>query len=307
MTAARRLCLLLCMLALAAAGTAAAPAAAQDGAEPPGPVYEEWEWADADAAAIHPGVQTVVEGAQCTSNFVFVQVDGDGYLVDVLLGFAGHCAASTGNADECQDEAYPVGHPVEVQGADHQATVAYNATLTMIRVGETDSDTCFNNDFGLVRLHRDDWARVNPSLPEFGGPLGVNTTGTTEGEEVYAWGNSGLRFGVEETNPKRGVSLGTDSAGWNHNVYTVTPGVPGDSGSGYLDADGHALGVVSTVEFALFPGSNNIVDLDRALRYAVEHEPELAQLRLERGTEPFDPSWPLVVSDHASSVEVVLP
>lgn len=290
MTATRRVCLLACLLPLTAAGTAA-PATAQD--EPPGPLYAEWEWADADTATIHPGVQTVVEGAQCTSNFVFVQVDEDGYLVDVLLGFAGHCAAATGNPNECADEAYPVGHPVEVQGAQQQATVAYNASLTMIRVDEQDDDACFNNDFGLVRLHRDDWAQVNPSVPVFGGPLAVNTTGTTEGDEIYAWGNSGLRLGLEDTNPKRGVSLGTDSGGWNHNVYTVTPGIPGDSGSGYLDLDGRALGVVSTVEFALFPASNNLVDLDRALRYAVEHEPDLAHLRLEPGTEPFDPSWPL--------------
>lgn len=243
-----------------------------------------------DEAAIHPGVQTVVEGSQCTSNFVFVQVDDDGYLVDVLIGYAAHCAASTSNADECKDEAYPVGHPVDVQGALHQATVAYNASLTMIGVGEGDPDMCFNNDFGLVRLHRDDWARVNPSVPTYGGPAGINTAGTTQGDEVYAWGNSGLWLGLDPVRPKRGVALGTDSGGWNHKVYTVTPGIPGDSGSCYLDSDGNALGVVSTVELALFPGSNNVTDLDRALGYAIRHEPDLAHLRLEPGTEPFDPA-----------------
>lgn len=290
MNTTRRLWLLP-LLVLLLVGTAV-PAVAEEDEEPPGPVYAEWQWADPDDATIHPGVQTVVEGAQCTSDFVFVQVDEEGYLIDVLLGYAGHCAASTSNSDECRDEAYPVGHPVEVRGAEHQATVAYNASLTMRRVGEDDRDTCFNNDFGLVRLHRDDWERVNPSMPVFGGPVGVNTAGTAEGDEVYAWGNSGLWFGLEPAQPKRGVALGTDSSGWNHNVYTVAPGIPGDSGSGYLDVDGNALGVVSTVEFALFPGSNNVTDLDRALRYAMEHEPDLAHLRLEPGTEPFDPSIP---------------
>lgn len=283
-------------LVLAAAlvtGAAAPSPAAADTTAQPWPVYEEWTWADADEAPIHPGVQTRVEGGQCTSNFIFVQVqnvDGVDYLTDVLLGYAAHCAASTGNANECLDEAYPVGHPVDVQGAEHQASVAYNASLTMIRVGEDDPDTCFNNDFGLVRLHRDDWANVNPSLPVFGGPVAVNETATSVGDEVYAWGNSSLRFGVEETNPKQGQSMGTDSSGWNHNVYTVTPGVPGDSGSGYLDLDGNALGVVSTVELAPFPGSNNIVDVRLALQYAVHHEPDLANLRLEPGTEEFDPN-----------------
>lgn len=271
--------------------SAGASPALAEGDEPPGPVYDEWEWADAEAS-IHPGVQTVVEGGQCTSNFVFVQVEeveGVEYLTDVLLGSAGHCAASTSNANECLDEAYPVGHPVGVQGAQEQATVAYNASLTMISVGEDDADICFNNDFALFRLHPDDWANVNPSLPAFGGPVAINTTGTSEGDDVFAWGNSSLRLGIEETNPKRGISLGTDSGGWNHNLYTVTPGIPGDSGSGYLDADGNALGVVSTLEILLAPGSNNIMDVRLAMQYAIDHEPGLAHLRLEPGTQPFDP------------------
>lgn len=283
--------LFLLVLLLLAMSTVASPALAET-TDAPGPVYSEWEWAGADTASIHPGVQTRVEGAQCTSNFIFVQVqqiDGVGYLTDVLLGYAGHCATSTGNADECTDEAYEVGHRVEVQGADHEATVAYNASLTMIRVKEDDPDTCMNNDFGLVRLHRDDWANVNPSLPLFGGPVAVNETGTSLGDDVYAWGNSSLRLGFEETSPKQGVSLGTDSGGWNHRVYTVTPGIPGDSGSGYLDAEGNALGLVSTVALAPFTGSNAITDVRRALQYAVDHEPGLAQLRLEPGTESFNP------------------
>jgi hypothetical protein len=41
--------------------------------------------------------------------------------------------------------------------------------------------------------------------------------------------------------------LGDDGAGWSHNVATVTPGVPGDSGSAFLDANGRALGVLSTL------------------------------------------------------------
>ena len=29
------------------------------------------------------------------------------------------------------------------------------------------------------------------------------------------------------------MSDGTGNEGWNHDVFTVTPGIPGDSGSGY--------------------------------------------------------------------------
>ena len=281
---------LVLVLSVVLAPVGAAPVGAQT--EAPGPVYADWEWADASEAWIHPGVQTVVEGGQCTSNFIFVQVetvDGVEYLTDVLLGYAGHCATSTTEGDECTDEAYPIGHPVEVDGALHEGTVAYNASLTMIRVGETDTDTCMNNDFGLVRLHPADWARVNPSVPVFGGPVAVNETGTSMGDEVFSWGNSGLRLGIHQTSPKQGLSLGTAAGGWNHNVGTVTPGIPGDSGSAFLDAAGNALGVVSTVELAPFPATNNVTDLRLALQYVVDHEPELADVRLEPGTEPFDP------------------
>jgi hypothetical protein len=64
---------------------------------------------------------------------------------------------------------------------------------------------------------------------------------------VHRAGN--WRGGITQLSPKRGVSLGDDGAGWSHNVATVTPGVPGDSGSAFLDANGGALGVLSTLPF----------------------------------------------------------
>lgn len=52
----------------------------------------------------------------------------------------------------------------------------------------------------------------------------------------------------------------------------MTPGVPGDSGSGVLDADGRALGVLSTVELSPRPASNGISVLSSALSYAAQNE-----------------------------------
>lgn len=270
-----------------------ADGARDTGATTPAPVYADWAWAPADSAPIRPGRQTVTDGAQCTANFVFVRtevVDGVEYLVDVLLGTAAHCISSASGADECADEALPIGTPTQVDGATRPAAAAYNATLSMQRVGETDPDTCLHNDVGMIRLAFADWSRVNPSVPDFGGPVGVNSAGSPQGADVYSWGNSSLRLGVEETSPKRGVSLGDSAGGWNHTFYTVTPGIPGDSGSGLLDADGRALGILSTVAIAPFAGSNNADDVGRALAWAREHEPAMAGLRLEPGTEPFDPS-----------------
>jgi hypothetical protein len=48
----------------------------------------------------------------------------------------------------------------------------------------------------------------------------------------------------------------------------VSPGIPGDSGSAYLDASGNALGILSTVELAPVPASNGVGTLSKELAYA---------------------------------------
>ena len=94
--------------------------------------------------------------------------------------------------------------------------------------------------------------------------------------------------GIEALSPKQGTSLGTEGDGWSHPVYTVTPGVPGDSGSAFLDAEGNALGTLSTLAIAPLAGSNGVSDLAHELGYAQQHG-GIAGLRLVPGTEPFSP------------------
>ena len=106
------------------------------------------------------------------------------------------------------------------------------------------------------------------------------------GERVFSFGNSSLRGGAELLSPKTGLSLGTTGGGWTHPVYTVTPGVPGDSGSGFLDGEGKALGTLSTLALAPLAGSNGVGDLQRELAFAQSHS-GIAGLRLVPGTEPF--------------------
>jgi len=221
-------------------------------------------WAPAASATIHPGVQTDTAGAQCTANFVFY--DGS----SVYLGQAAHCSG-TGAATEtngCDSGSLPVGTAVTVDGASRPGTLVYNSWLTMQAAGEADPDTCQYNDFALIRLDPADAGKVNPSVPHWGGPVATNTTGTAALDTVYSYGNSSLRGGITQLSPKTGVSLGTDSGGWNHTVYTVTPGIPGDSGSAFLDASGRALGVLSTVALAPLTGSNGVGDVSRELAYA---------------------------------------
>ena len=55
--------------------------------------------------------------------------------------------------------------------------------------------------------------------------------------------------------------------GWSHNVSTLTPGIPGDSGSGFLNDSGQAIGILSTLQLAPLPGSNGVGDLGKELAY----------------------------------------
>jgi hypothetical protein len=238
-------------------------------------------WAPASSATITPGVQTYTAGGQCTANFVFTSGS------DVFIGQAAHCAG-TGAATEtdgCDSGSLPLGTPVEVSGATRPGTMAYSSWITMQAGGETDPDACAYNDFALVRLDPADVGRVNPSVPGFGGPVGIGGP-SADGARVYSYGNSSLRLGITKLSPKEGVVVATEGNGWSRVVYTATPGIPGDSGSGFLDAAGGAIGTLSTLAILPSPLSNGVGDLQRELQYARDHG-ALPALQLVNGTEPF--------------------
>jgi len=239
-------------------------------------------WAPAATAPIHPGVQTVTAGAQCTANFVFTSG------TTVYIGQAAHCSGTGGNTetDGCTSGSLPIGTPVDVGGVA-TGTMVYNSWLTMQSLGETDANTCAYNDLALIQLSASDAAKVNPSIPFWGGPTSVGG-GTALGDNVYSYGNSSLRLGLTQLSPKRGLSLGDDGGGWTHTVYTVTPGIPGDSGSAFLNASGQAIGVLSTVAIAPLAGSNGVGDLAHELAYLNSHTS--MSVSLATGTEPFSTS-----------------
>ncbi|MFC5993713.1 serine protease [Pseudonocardia hispaniensis] len=269
---------------VAAAVALPATATADPAASPP-PQPSSSRWAPAASAAIHPGVQTITAGGgTCTSNFVFT--DGD----RTFIGQAAHCAG-TGQATEtngCDSASMPLGTEVEIEGAAVRGTLAYSSWLTMQARGETDPDTCAFNDFALVEIDPADAANVNPSVPFFGGPTGVNVDGLPLGTRVYSYGNSPLRAGVGALNPKAGISAGDVGGGFGHEVYTASPGVPGDSGSAFLDDQGRAVGVLSTLNLAPLPLSNGLADISRALAYANQYG-TVGYVQLVAGTEPFAP------------------
>jgi hypothetical protein len=240
-------------------------------------------WAPADQATVHPGVQVFTQGAQCTANFVYQDAS------DVYLGQAAHCSGTGSSTDTngCESGSLPIGTPVDVTGASHPGTLVYNSWLTMQSKGETDADTCAYNDLALIRLDPADVANVNPSVPALGGPTGLGSWGAT-GSTVYSYGNSELRGGVTALSPKQGIVVQGTPSGWSHDVYTVTPGIPGDSGSGFMDASGGAIGVLSTVQLAPLVGANGVGNLSMELAYMHANASQFSGVNLVAGTEPFN-------------------
>jgi hypothetical protein len=246
-----------------------------------GPAQAAPTWAPAATAPVHPGVQTITNGGQCTSNFVFFDAANN-----VYIGQAAHCSGTDGNTatNGCEAGSLPTGTPVEVDGASQPGTIVYSSWVTMQANGEADADTCQYNDFALIRLNAADYAKVNPSIPFWGGPTGL-TGSVAQTDKVLSYGNSSLRLGITQLSPKEGVSLGQDAGGWNHTVYTVSPGIPGDSGSAFIDRQGRAFGVLSTLQIAPVAGGNGVGDLSREIAYMESHGgPDVT---LAQGTEAF--------------------
>lgn len=226
-------------------------------------------WAPLSSATIRPGVQMNTGGSQCTSNFVFYDA------TDIYLGYAAHCAGTGGSTSTngCTTGSRALGTKVSIQGASRQGTLAYSAWRAMQAAGENpNSEACRYNDFALVKLHPADHGRVNPSVLHFGGPTGLCDNPRVTGEEVISYGNSGLRFGFDPVAPKDGVTLFRTAGAWSSTVYMASPGVPGDSGSGYMMADSHcAWGVTSTIALAPYAASNGISSVKLGLQYAASH------------------------------------
>jgi hypothetical protein len=254
-----------------------------------------------DAAGIHPGVRTVTAGKTfCTANFVFYDAAGHFYL-----GQAAHCAR-VGTSDEkpgtgtgCTFASRPLGTPVTFEDSRVRGTLVYSSWSAMQGHHETDPSACKDNDFALVRVP--DFARnqVNPSMPLFGGPTGLNYTGTKAGDTVLGYGNSPTRQDWDDVKPKQAVSAGDVDNGWAHLIYAHNPGIPGDSGGPYLDAAGRALGSLSTLVINPAPGSNSLTDLAKALAYA-QRWSGIKGLRLATGTQKF--AGPSIASPLANQV-----
>ena len=70
-------------------------------------------------------------------------------------------------------------------------------------------------------------------------------------------------------------------------VFTVSPRIPGDSGSAFLDADGNAIGILSTLAIAPLAGSNGVGDVNHEINYMHAHS-SFASVQLAPGTVAFN-------------------
>ena len=238
------------------------------------------------------------DGAQCTAQLRVTPTRAG----NTYLGYAAHCAGTGSSTDTngCQTDSRPARHP----GRPHQRRQPRqrghrsSATARSPTAPGSPSTSSARPTPTPAPTTTSPWSRstpatsrkVNPSVPFWGGPTGIDTDGTAAGDRVWTYGNSSLRAGLSPLSPHTGVSLGDDAAdgGWSHPLYTVTPGIPGDSGSGFMTAgrqgDRRALdarpGPAPGVEQHRRPGQGARLRPGplRDRRAAAGH-----------GTEPFDP------------------
>jgi hypothetical protein len=229
------------------------------------------EWATLGAATIRPGVQVLSDGGQCTSNFLFTSPDNR----SVYIGFAAHCVTHNdpnSAEDGCDSASDPmdIGTKLDVEGAEHPATLVYTSWGTMQEQGGANAEECAFNDFAFAELDARDAAKANPAMLFFGGPTALADPGDVGMlDKVMTYGDSGLRAGLSALSPHEGYVIeAPGNHGWTTQVYTLPQGIPGDSGSGVITADGAALGVLVTISYG--GGSNGVTTLANAMAYAAE-------------------------------------
>ena len=183
------------------------------------------------------------DGAQCTANFVFT--DGAG---NVYVGYAAHCAGKGAATDTngCNADSVPLGTKVTFTNDGNLAsegtpvgtgTLAYSSWITERQLGTTDAE-----HLRLQRLRAGQGRRrpTSPrSTPRSRSGAARPASTPTAPRPATASGPTATPASVaasQPLSPHTGVSLGDDAAdgGWSHPLYTVTPGIPGDSGSGFL-------------------------------------------------------------------------
>jgi len=189
----------------------------------------------------------------CTANFVFADDAGNRYI-----GTAGHCAPIR---DGVHVWPYPEG-PVALHGtrADTAARIGTfvfaastlaPATLPVPFVGYVPEW-----DFALIRL--DAGVAVSPQMAHFGGPMALHDELSSEPALLhhYGWGVHGVNGEPEVEDccaleqPAHGRTALALHLAHPRLVHVFDVAGGGDSGSPVISADGRAVGIVSSANYA---------------------------------------------------------
>lgn len=220
-----------------------------------------------------------VESTACTAGFVFRSARA------TFLGYAAHCAIPTQDRRRtgCEYDTLPLGTRVEIRGEDGaraHGSLAYSSWRTMRARGETDEDRCRFNDLALVAIDAEDVGSIDPTVPGVGGPTGLGRGSPERYERVVSYEPYVTRPAV-----KQGIVLGARGGGWSHRIDMSPAASLGDSGSGLLDAEGAAFGILTT-RYLDRLATSGVTDLRLALAYA-ERYGEVGEVDLVPGREPF--------------------
>ena len=252
-------------------------------------------WAFESTATLHPGVMAYTAGAQCTANFVYT--DG-----------AATCTSAT------RRTAPAPARPPTPTGADTVAAARHTGHLQPRRERSSARARGRHRHPGLLVVAGDAegrrdrrrtpaptttsrWSRSTRPTSRTSTPPSRSSAARTRWRHRHVGRRQDLQLrqlarcarGSRQLSPKLGVSLGDNAGGWTTLVYTVTPGIPGDSGSGFMDANGNAFGVLSTVAIAPVAGSNGVGDLRKELAYANTHGMTGVASSRARGRSPRPP------------------
>ena len=221
------------------------------------------------ATGVQPGSQMIITIDDagtfgCSANFIWEDTSttiGEGEVDDperhpLYIGAAGHCFLA-GGKNAIENAKREGEEDDNLQPADRVSSVKLckdctfgGATGLSVIDGETyelgdvvyarqnlPDGTQVGHDFGLVRIPEELRPAVDPSIPQFGGPISVENGPVPQGEPVCQFGAGVGNGEVFATQATRGVSEGAiiredrDGDEINDAWYAGIRASPGDSGS----------------------------------------------------------------------------
>lgn len=174
---------------------------------------------------IRPGAWINMGASYCTASFVVEDEFGRLYLTT-----SGHCTQSNGQRAE-------ILHNTPIAGAAEWEE--FGTVIARWPSGQ---------DAALIRIDEDWYDRVNPSMPGWGGPTGVAKSPPTDAYH-YGWG--WVTWQEHNTRCRTATTMSWGSSVWW--IQTETYGGGGDSGSGVMNAQGEAMGILNWASNVQYP------------------------------------------------------